>query len=119
MQGMIAEYERAKIMERSRRGKRHAARRGSVSVLCAAPYGYKYISKHAGGGQAQYQTAFFLLQGVAVVGTARVNTSGWRAVPWTVGTLAFNLASSVLFFASIHGLVPFYALGLPAWLEGW
>jgi site-specific DNA recombinase len=37
MQGMIAEYERAKIMERSRRGKRHAARRGSVNVLCAAP----------------------------------------------------------------------------------
>ena len=27
MQGMIAEYERTKIMERSRRGKRHAAQR--------------------------------------------------------------------------------------------
>ena len=55
MQGMIAEYERAKIMERSRRGKRYAARRGSVNVLCGAPYGYRYISKHASGGQAQYQ----------------------------------------------------------------
>jgi site-specific DNA recombinase len=55
MQGMIAEYERAKIMERSRRGKRHAARRGSVNVLTAAPYGYRYISKHASGGQAQYR----------------------------------------------------------------
>jgi site-specific DNA recombinase len=55
MQGMIAEYERAKIMERSRRGKRHAARRGSINVLGAAPYGYRYLGKHAGGGQAQYQ----------------------------------------------------------------
>jgi site-specific DNA recombinase len=55
MQGMIAEYERAKIMERSRRGKRHAARRGSVSVLCGAPYGYRYVSKHTAGGQAYYQ----------------------------------------------------------------
>jgi site-specific DNA recombinase len=55
MQGMIAEYERAKIMERSRRGKRYAAQRGSVNVLCGAPYGYRYISKHASGGQAQYQ----------------------------------------------------------------
>jgi site-specific DNA recombinase len=55
MQGMIAEYERAKITERSRRGKRHAARRGSVNVLTSAPYGYRYIDKHAGGGQAQYQ----------------------------------------------------------------
>src|SRR6516162_11366004 len=55
MQGMIAEYERAKIMERSRRGKRYAARRGSVSVLCGAPYGYRYVSKHTAGGQAYYQ----------------------------------------------------------------
>ena len=55
MQGMIAEYERAKIMERSRRGKRHAARRGSVNVLGGAPYGYRYLRKHDAGGQAQYQ----------------------------------------------------------------
>jgi len=58
MQGMIAEYERTKIMERSRRGKRHAARRGSVSVLVAAPYGYRYVCKHEGGGQAYYQVDF-------------------------------------------------------------
>ncbi|MBA7665575.1 hypothetical protein ES703_73649 [subsurface metagenome] len=44
VQGMIAEYERAKILERSRRGKLYAARHGSVSVLSGAPYGYKYIS---------------------------------------------------------------------------
>ena len=55
MQGMIAEYERTKIMERSRRGKRHAAKRGSISVLCGAPYGYRYVRKHDGGGQAYYQ----------------------------------------------------------------
>jgi site-specific DNA recombinase len=42
MQGMIAEYERAKIMERCRRGKLHAARRGCVEVLHSAPYGYRY-----------------------------------------------------------------------------
>ena len=40
VQGMVAEYERAKILERSRRGKRHAAHTGVVSVLCGAPYGY-------------------------------------------------------------------------------
>jgi site-specific DNA recombinase len=55
VQGMIAEYERAKIMERSRRGKRHAAQRGAVSVLCGVPYGYRYVSKHSAGGQAHYQ----------------------------------------------------------------
>src|SRR5262245_65289934 len=51
---MMAEYERAKILERSRRGKRHAAQVGNVNVLCGAPYGYRYVSKHAGGGNARY-----------------------------------------------------------------
>jgi site-specific DNA recombinase len=44
-QGMIAEYERAQILERSRRGKRHRAKAGEVSVLCGAPYGYRYVRK--------------------------------------------------------------------------
>ena len=44
-QGMIAEYERAQILERSRRGKRHRARRGEVAVLGSAPYGYRYHKK--------------------------------------------------------------------------
>ena len=57
MQGMIAEYERAKILERSRRGKRHGARRGSVNVLSGAPYGYRYVSRCATGGEARYEVA--------------------------------------------------------------
>ena len=44
-QGMIAEYERAQILERSRRGKRHRAHQGSISVLGGAPYGYRYVKK--------------------------------------------------------------------------
>ena len=44
-QGMIAEYERAQILERSRRGKRHRAHTGEISVLSGAPYGYRYIRK--------------------------------------------------------------------------
>src|SRR6202049_2483674 len=44
-QGMIAEYERAQILERSRRAKRYRARSGEVSVLSGAPYGYRYIRK--------------------------------------------------------------------------
>jgi site-specific DNA recombinase len=55
VQGMIAEYERAKIMERCRRGKQYAARHGSVNVLSGAPYGYRYVGKHEGGGEARYQ----------------------------------------------------------------
>jgi site-specific DNA recombinase len=47
MQGVIAEYERTKIQERGRRGKRHAAQRGAVSVFSVAPYGYRYLPKTA------------------------------------------------------------------------
>jgi site-specific DNA recombinase len=54
VQGVIAEYERAKIMERSRRGKLHKARAGSINVLSNAPYGYRYIKK-SDGTAAQYQ----------------------------------------------------------------
>ncbi len=44
-QGMIAEYERAQILERSRRDKWHRAHLGEVSVMSGAPYGYRYIRK--------------------------------------------------------------------------
>ena len=44
-QGMIAEYERAQIRERSRRGKRFRAKSGVVNVLSGAPYGYRYVKK--------------------------------------------------------------------------
>jgi site-specific DNA recombinase len=44
-QGMISEYERAMIKERSRRGKRFKAKSGVVSVLSGAPYGYNYSKK--------------------------------------------------------------------------
>jgi len=55
MQGMFAEYERAKILERTRRGRRHAATQGKVNVFGRAPYGYKYFSKSETGGEARWE----------------------------------------------------------------
>lgn len=55
VQGMIAEYERAKLIARHRRGKRHAAHAGTVHVLSGAPYGYRSVAKYLGGGQARYE----------------------------------------------------------------
>jgi len=53
-QGMIAEYERAQILERTRRGKAHRAKAGTINVLSGAPFGYRYIRKtdHA---EARYE----------------------------------------------------------------
>jgi site-specific DNA recombinase len=55
VQGVIAEYERAKILERGRRGRRHAAQSGSVSALTGAPFGYRYVSRTQGGGVARFE----------------------------------------------------------------
>lgn len=53
-QGMIAEYERAQILERTRRGKTHRAKAGAINVLSGAPFGYRYVrkSEHA---EARYE----------------------------------------------------------------
>jgi site-specific DNA recombinase len=53
-QGMIAEYERAQITERSRRGKKYRAKAGCVNVLSCAPYGYRYVRK-CEGSDAYYE----------------------------------------------------------------
>lgn len=55
VQGIVAEYERAKIMERSRRGKKHAAQRGSLNVMSGAPFGYRYVKVRDGGGHARFE----------------------------------------------------------------
>src|SRR6266508_4438706 len=44
-QGMFAEYEKAQILERYRRGKTHRAKTGSINVLGGAPFGYRYVRK--------------------------------------------------------------------------
>ena len=77
VQGMIAEYERARILERSRRGRRHAARTGAVSAMCAAPFGYRYLGRHAGGGAAGFEVvedeARVVRQVFAWVGLERIS----------------------------------------------
>ena len=49
-QGMFAEYEKAQILERSRRGKAHRAKAGSVNVLGGAPFGFRYLRKTSDSG---------------------------------------------------------------------
>jgi len=48
MQGMIAEYERAQITERMRRGKMEKAQRGDYIPWAYSCYGYRYMPKRHG-----------------------------------------------------------------------
>ena len=56
-QGMFAEYEKAQLMERYRRGKTYRARSGSVNVLGGAPFGYRYLRKTSDCGPATRSSA--------------------------------------------------------------
>ena len=100
-------------------GGRRAPIRTMLIVFAVSALLHELIFSAAVGRVQGYQTAFFALQGLAAALTARVKVKGWLAIPWIAGTLVFNLASSVLFFASIHQVVPFYSQGLPEWLQGW
>ena len=48
MQGMIAEYERAQIAERTRRGRLEKARHGEFMPWAYTCYGYRYLPKRHG-----------------------------------------------------------------------
>ena len=54
VQGVIAEYEKAKIAERYRRGKLFRARAGEI-VTWKAPYGYRRIPRSAATGHAHHE----------------------------------------------------------------
>ena len=98
--------------------------RGALGCAGAIVFGlsalfHEWIFFAAVGRLQGYQLAFFALQGIAAASTARVKVRGKLLVPWVVGTLIFNLLTSVLFFASIHSVSPFYSRGLPWCLQSW
>jgi len=69
VQGMMAQYERAKILERGRRGRLHAAQAGKVSVLSHAPYGYRYQRGTGPEHPAQFAVDFAQAQVVRQIFT--------------------------------------------------
>ena len=89
IQGAIAEYERAKILERCRRGRLHRARRGELAPP-APPYGYTYAArKYGGDGQIRIHDeeaamvrqvfAWYTQERVSLYGIVqRLNASSWK-----------------------------------------
>jgi hypothetical protein len=80
---------------------------------------HEYLFSVAVGRVQGYQTAFFMLQAVAVVLTRRLKPRG-RGAAWGNGlTLLFLLLSSVLFALSLNGVLPFYDPRRPllAWMH--
>lgn len=88
-------------------GRRHPLRAIAVVFIVSALV-HEYVFFVPIGRVQGYQTAFFLIQGAAVAATARLRPRGWRAPRWVAVTFAFNLLTTVVFFASVNQVVPFY-----------
>jgi site-specific DNA recombinase len=93
-QGMFAEYEKAQIMERYRRGKAHRAKTGSINVLGGAPFGYRYRRKTEALGAAyeivEHEAALVaeLFRRYADDGASIAELTGWltdQQVPTRTG----------------------------------
>jgi hypothetical protein len=63
-----------------------------------------------------YFLIFFLIQGFAVMLTWRLRSTRFNTTIGVPGTLIFNALSSIVFFAGMNQLFPFYNGELPAWL---
>lgn len=83
-QGMIAEYERAQIVERTRRGRRHRAKEGLVNVFSAAPYGYRYIKK------TEHSAAYFVIE-ESQAQVVRKIFELYTKEGWSMGAIARHL----------------------------
>ena len=120
VQGIIAEYERAKIQERNRRGKMHAARTGAVSVMSGAPYGYRYIRRDPDGGAARYEVipeeaewvrrifTWVCLEGCSLSEVCRrLDRAGvstrHRRRGWCISTVAQMLANTAYIGTAMYG----------------
>ncbi|MDP2955493.1 MAG: recombinase family protein [Longimicrobiales bacterium] len=103
IQGVIAEYERAKIVERARRGRLHRARMGELAPG-NLPYGYRRAAKrHGGDGQIEIDEEeavlvrqvfeWYVEEGVSIHAVAtRLYDTNWRnragTNEWSVSTLS-------------------------------
>jgi site-specific DNA recombinase len=102
VQGAIAEYERAKILDRCRRGRLHRARRGELAPP-RTPYGYTYSARKYGGdgkirihdeeaAMVRQLFAWYAAEGATLDGTLRkLNASPWKTrqgkSTWNAGTV--------------------------------
>jgi len=100
-------------------GGRRAPIRVTFSAFVVSALVHEYVFGIIVGRVQGYQTLFFLIQGLAVIATLRARPH--RGMKWIAraATLTFNLVSSVLFFASLNQILPFYSRPLPWPLAGW
>jgi hypothetical protein len=91
-------------------GRRHPVR-ATLVTFAVSGLMHEYAFGIALGRVQGWQVAFFAVQGAAVAATIGVRPTGTsRAVAWML-TAIFNIATAVLFCASLDGVMTFYPHG--------
>jgi D-alanyl-lipoteichoic acid acyltransferase DltB (MBOAT superfamily) len=80
----------------------------TLAAFAASGLTHEYVFGAAAGRLQGRQMLFFMLQGCAAAATMRVRPRGRAAAAWTLGTMAFDLLTAVLFFRSVDAVPPFY-----------
>lgn len=100
-----------------RSGARSSPFLATMAAFAVSALVHEYLFAVSIGHVEPFQTAFFMVQGLGVAVTSRWKPNG----PWArlgIGlTWIYNLTTSLLFFASMGGVVPFYSPGRPWWLR--
>jgi hypothetical protein len=81
----------------------------TMAAFAASGVAHEYLAFVAIGRIQFLQLSFFLIQGLAVVLTQRMRPRGPAAYVGVALTAAFNLATSLLFFASADQFVDWYS----------
>jgi hypothetical protein len=83
--------------------------RATLAAFAVSGLFHEYVFGIAAGRVQRWQMLFFMLQGCATVASMRLRPRG-KVVPlYVAGTLAFNLAASVIFFRSVAAIAPLYS----------
>ena len=96
-------------------GGRRSPFRAAVAAFVVSALIHEYVFFAPVGRVQGYQTAFFLVQGLAVAITLRLHPRGVAAAASIAATFAFNVLTGVLFFASVDEVLPLYVNDVPVW----
>lgn len=116
--GQIFTEDVFRPMKRKLRNRRHSTAFATLLVFVLSGAVHEYVFAMAIGRVQGFQMSFFLIQGIAVMLTIRIKPHGWGAVVWWSATVLFNLAVSVIFYASWHQVGAIYSDAAPSWMGG-
>ena len=82
--------------------------RATLATFLVSGLVHEFVFGIATGRPQGVQLAFFLIQGIAALATARWKPRGAMRYVGQGMTISFNLLTSILFFESVNEVVPFY-----------